>query len=161
VVYFSPGCSHDPQNYANYSTIAAGAKVSFCQGDRELSATTLTEAQASSILARAARYEVTSSTFNNAVLKNLWANSMNARGTGALRTDGLLYSANAIFGLAHRKYPMGGRWDLRGALVAADTGILVPGPGDGTAGLTIHHDDRLRPRLPGGQQAQAQLRRGI
>jgi len=161
VVYFSPGCSHQPQQYKDYNTIAAGAKVSFCQGDRELSAIKLTENQVSSILARAVRYEVTSSTFNNAVLKNLWASSMNARGTGALRTDGLLYSANAIFGLAHRKYPMGGRWDLRGALVAADTGILVPGPGDGTAGLTIYHDDRLRPRLPGGQQAQAQLRRGV
>lgn len=160
VVYFSPGCSHQPQPYQDYSTIAAGAKVSFCQGDRELSATTLTANQVGSILARAARYEVTSSTFNNAVLKNLWASSMNARGTGALRTDGLLYSANAIFGIAQRKYPkLNGRWDLRGALVAADTGILVPGPGGSAPGLTIYHDNRLRPRLPGGQQAQ--LRRGI
>jgi len=159
-IYFSTGCSHDPQNYASYSTIRAGALVSFCRGDDELSSTILTAAQASSILARAARYEVTSSTFNNATLKNLWANSMNARGTGALRTDGLLYSANAIFGLAQRKYPkLNGRWDLRGALVAADTGIFVPGPGDGTAGLTIYHDSRLRPRIPTGQQAQ--LKRGV
>jgi hypothetical protein len=159
-VYFATGCSHDPQNYANYSTIRDGAPVSFCRGDTALSVTTLTAAQVSSILARAVRYEVTSSTFNNAVLKNLWASSMNARGTGALRTDGLLYSANAIFGIVQRKYPkLGGRWDLRGALVAADTGVFVPGPGGSAPGLTIYHDNRLRPRLPGGQQAQ--LRRGI
>lgn len=159
-IYFATGCSHQPQRYGEYSTIAAGARVSFCRGDTELSSTTLTAEQARSILARAARYEVTSSIFNNAVLKNLWASSMNARGVGPLRTDGLLYSANAIFGLAQRKYTkLGGRWDLRGALVAADTGILVPGPGDGSSGLTIYHDSRLRPRVPGGQQAQ--LRRGI
>lgn len=160
LIYFSPGCSHQPQRYQDYSTIRNGAQVSFCRGDTALSVTTLTAAQASSILARAVRYEVTSSTFNNAVLKNLWASSMNARGTGALRTDGLLYSANAIFGIAQRKYPkLGGRWDLRGALVAADTGVFVPGPGGSAPGLTIYHDNRLRPRLPGGQQAQ--LRRGI
>ncbi|GIW28815.1 MAG: hypothetical protein KatS3mg070_2178 [Meiothermus sp.] len=159
-IYFAAGCSHQPQRYAEYSTITAGARVSFCRGDTVLSSTTLTAEQAQSILARAARYEVTSSTFTNGILKNLWANSMNARGTGPLRTDGLLYSANAIFGLSQRKYPkLNGRWDLRGALVAADTGIFVPGPGDGTAGLTIYHDNRLRPRVPGGQQAQ--LRRGI
>lgn len=159
-IYFATGCSHQPQRYGEYSTIAAGARVSFCRGDTVLSSSTLTAEQANRILARAARYEVTSSPFNNAILKNLWANSMNARGTGPLRTDGLLYSANAIFGLAQRKYAkLGGRWDLRGALVAADTGILVPGPGDGSSGLTIYHDSRLRPRVPGGQQAQ--LRRGV
>ncbi len=158
--YFSTGCSHDPQNYANYSTIGAGARVSFCRGETELSSAALTATQASSILASAARYEITSNTFNNATLKNLWASSMNARGTGALRTDGLLYSANAIFGLSQRRYPkLNGRWDLRGGLVAADTGIFVPGPGDGTSGLTIYHDNRLRPRIATGQQAQ--LNRGI
>lgn len=159
-IYFATGCSHQPQRYEEYSTITAGAKVSFCRGDSVLSTTTLTATQASSILARATRHEVTSSTFSNATLKDLWANSMYARGYGPLRTDGLLYSANAIFALVQRKYPkLNGRWDLRGALVAADTGILVPGPGGSAAGLTIYHDSRLRPRLPGGQQAQ--LRRGI
>jgi hypothetical protein len=159
-IYFSTGCSHDPQNYASYSTIREGASVSFCRGETTLSSVTLTAAQASSILSRAARYEVTSATFNNAILKNLWANSMNARGSGPLRTDGLLYSANAVFGLSQRKYPkLNGRWDLRGGLVAADTGIFVPGPGDGTSGLTIYHDNRLRPRIAAGQQAQ--LKRGI
>ncbi len=159
-LYFSTGCSHDPQNYASYSTITAGARVSFCRGDEVLSTVTLSAEEASRILARAARYEVTSDAFNNATLKNLWANSMNARGSGALRTDGLLYSANAIFGLAQRKYPkLNGQWDLRGGLVAADTGIFVPGPGDGTAGLTIYHDNRLRPRIATGQQAQ--LNRGV
>lgn len=159
-IYFATGCSHQPQTYENYSTITAGAEVSFCRGDTVLSTTTLTATQASDILARATRHEVTSSTFSNTALKELWANSMNARGNGPLRTDGLLYSANAIFGMAQRKYPkLNGRWDLRGAIVAADTGILVPGPGGSASGLTIYHDSRLRPRLPGGQQAQ--LRRGI
>ena len=160
-IYFTSGCSHDPQDYASYSTIKRGAKVSFCRGDTVLETSTLTGEQASNILARAARYEVTSSTFNNTVLKNLWASSMNARGAGPLRTDGLLYSANAIFGLSQRKYPkLEGRWDLRGGLVAADTAIFVPGPGDGTPGLTIYHDNRLRPRIATGGQ-QVQLNRGI
>ena len=159
-IYFATGCSHQPQRYEEYSPITAGAKISFCRGDTVLSTVTLTATQASSILAQATRHEVTSSTFSNATLKDLWANSMYARGSGPLRTDGLLYSANAIFALAQRKYPkLNGRWDLRGALVAADTGILVPGPGGSASGLTIYHDSRLRPRLPGGQQAQ--LRRGI
>lgn len=154
-IYFSTGCSHDPQSYANYSTIREGAQVSFCRGDTVLNTVTLTPAQAGSILSRAARYEVTSATFNNATLKSLWADSINARGTGPLRTDGLLYSANAIFSVIQngRGYNLGGRWDLRGALVAADTGVLAP------VKLDIYHDPRLRPRIPGGQQAQ--LNRGI
>lgn len=159
-IYFSGRCYHDPQRYEDYSAIRSGARVSFCRGDAILSTVTLTQDQAEQILRNSARFETTSSTFNNDTLKNLWANSMNARSSGPLRTDGLFYSANAIFGLAQRKYPkLSGRWDLRGGLVAADTGIFVPGPGDGTSGLTIYHDNRLRPRIATGQQAQ--LNRGI
>lgn len=159
-IYFSGRCYHDPQGYDGYSTIRSGAQVSFCRGDSILRTVTLTPDQAEQILRNSARFETTSSTFGNATLKSLWANSMNARGSGPLRTDGLLYSANAIFGLSQRKYPkLNGRWDLRGGLVAADTGIFVPGPGGGASGLTIYHDSRLRPRLAGGQQAQ--LNRGI
>ncbi|WP_299428112.1 pilus assembly PilX N-terminal domain-containing protein [uncultured Meiothermus sp.] len=159
-IFFSGRCYHDPQGYGGYSTIRSGAQVSFCRGDSVLSTVTLTADQAEQIQRNSARFETTSSTFDNATLKNLWADSMNARGTGPLRTDGLLYSANAIFGLSQRRYPkLNGRWDLRGGLVAADTGIFVPGPGDGTSGLTIYHDNRLRPRIATGQQAQ--LNRGI
>jgi hypothetical protein len=97
-------------------------------------------------------------------LKELWAEGFqnnSTRGQKALRTDGMLYSANAIFELSRppdepapegAQAKTGGQWDLRGALIAADTGILTPGPktsgmtnydSSGIVGLSLYHDDRL------------------
>lgn len=154
-VYFGNGCNHDPVGYSNYQTLRAGARVHTCQGERSQSSVTLTQNQVNTILSRAVRYEITSSFFNNTVLKRLWNDTARSRSAGPLRTDGLLYSANAIFSVIQngRGYNLGGRWDLRGALVAADTGVLAP------VKLDIYHDARLRPRIPGGQQAQ--LVRGV
>lgn len=154
-VYFGDGCNHDPVRYSSYQTLSAGARVHTCQGEHSLGSVALTQAQVNAILSRAVRYEITSSFFNNNSLKQLWNETTQNRSAGALRTDGLLYSANAIFSAIQngRGYNLGGRWDLRGALVAADTGVLAP------VKLDIYHDARLRPRIPGGQQAQ--LSRGI
>ncbi|MCX7600556.1 MAG: pilus assembly PilX N-terminal domain-containing protein [Meiothermus sp.] len=154
-VYFGDGCEHDPTRYSSYQTLRAGARVHTCQGDRSLGSVTLSQAQVNAIQSRAVRYEVTSNFFDNTSLKQLWNDSARNRPAGPLRTDGLLYSANAIFSVIQngRGYNLGGRWDLRGALVAADTGVLAP------VKLDIYHDARLRPRIPGGQQAQ--LSRGI
>ncbi|GGJ53969.1 hypothetical protein GCM10008938_45020 [Deinococcus roseus] len=81
-------------------------------------------------------------------LKSLWVKSVECASTvdknggscgtatrnkGPLRTDGLLYSSNAIFSIARGKHGTGqdsrlqGRWDLRGSMAAADTGVLVTG----------------------------------
>lgn len=110
-------------------------------------------------------------------LKSLWIQSVenasdqqpNPRGKKALRTDGLLYSSNAIISITKcctepvsYKYSKTktitnytsntqGQWDIRGSIVAADTGILVtgnkqPGQTNNTnygVGLNIYHDYRL------------------
>jgi hypothetical protein len=129
--------------------------VHTCQGETSLGSVVLTQAQVDALRRQSVRYELTSSAFSNTALKLLWNETMRDRASGPLRTDGLLYSANAIFSVIQngRGYNLGGRWDLRGALVAADTGVLAP------VKLDIYHDNRLRPRIPGGQQAQ--LSRGV
>ncbi|MCS7193306.1 MAG: hypothetical protein NZ849_00045 [Meiothermus sp.] len=148
-VYFATGCEHDPQAYGGYRALrVAEEEVSLC-GQR------LNLAIAEAILSRAARYEIISPAFGEAGLKGLWDESARGRPAGAFRTDGLLYSANAVFSVIQngRGYNLGGRWDLRGALVAADVGVLAP------VGLDIYHDNRLRPRVLGGQRPQ--LVRGV
>ncbi|WP_297854644.1 hypothetical protein [Meiothermus sp.] len=154
-VYFGDGCVHDPTRYESYQTLQAGARVHTCQGETSLGSVVLTQAQVDALRRQSVRYELTSSAFSNTALKLLWNETMRDRASGPLRTDGLLYSANAIFSVIQngRGYNLGGRWDLRGALVAADTGVLAP------VKLDIYHDNRLRPRIPGGQQAQ--LSRGV
>ena len=86
-------------------------------------------------------------------LKSLFISSMSGRKTKPLRYDGLLYSANAVFALSqgdgsfsgtnNDPSPTAGRWDLRGSIVAADTGILTP------KGLTVYYDKRLSPAIQG------------
>lgn len=121
----------------NTSVCASKTKKGGC--DRLLSAS-----EVNAILDRAVVYDLAPKGLSETALKRLWIQSVQqnpARAPGALRTDGLLYSANAIFALARSANKYGsklqGQWDLRGALVAADTGILVPG------GITIYHDYRL------------------
>ncbi len=63
----------------------------------------------------------------------------------ALQVDAILYSSNAVFALAPEKSAIEGKMRLHGSLVAADTGILVPGVKNepNRHGLTILYDDRL------------------
>jgi hypothetical protein len=97
-------------------------------------------------------------------MKKLWNDGVernSTRASRALRTDGLLYSANAVFALARRSIrnasgtattsKLNGQWDLRGALVASDTGVLTPGPVGANgldltkqAALSIYYDERMR-----------------
>jgi type II secretory pathway pseudopilin PulG len=97
-------------------------------------------------------------------MKKLWNDGVernSTRASRALRTDGLLYSANAVFALARRKIrnasgtaitsKLNGQWDLRGALVASDTGVLTPGASNSNgldltrpAALSIYYDERMR-----------------
>jgi hypothetical protein len=106
-------------------------------------------------------------------LKQLWNNSVEGSSNRVAcpnarcpyRFDGLLYSANGIFSIIRgvletdrEKRPIAlsntkGSWDLRGALVAADTGVLIPGPPNRNevnglnpnlrAALNIYYDERL------------------
>lgn len=84
-------------------------------------------------------------------LRKLWIENIeqNNRPSGdeALQIDGILYSSNAVFTLAPAKSNIKGQIKLHGALVAADTGILVPGNKSASVqnrtGLNIMYDERL------------------
>jgi hypothetical protein len=84
---------------------------------------------------------------------------LSARPVGDYRFDGLLYSANGIFSIIRNTLNPSvtsktkGSWDLRGALVAADTGVLTPGSANRnevggldptkSAALSIFYDQRM------------------
>jgi hypothetical protein len=95
-------------------------------------------------------------------VKQMWIDTIEtpARATSSFNTalkkplqiDALLYSSNAIFTLARKLSKVNGQMTLNGSLIAADTGVLVPGPETGdvttnnassTPGLRIHYDQRL------------------
>lgn len=163
VIYFStspPGsgnnqkCERIPRRYDDfYSTISAGAIVYDCSTvttpGAEPVALTLTQAEVDWLLnpLNHAKYEVNPTRIAPGEIKKLWVQSVTGRFVGregSLRTDGLLYSANAIFSIAHpdnNGAATSGKWDLRGSVVAPDLGILAPN------GLTIYHDSRIRPRI--------------
>lgn len=62
----------------------------------------------------------------------------NQKRRGPLEIDGVLYSSNAVFTIAPESSVLQGEMILRGSLIAADTGVLVPG----AAGLRILYDAR-------------------
>ncbi|MBL8842623.1 MAG: hypothetical protein JNL90_13975 [Planctomycetes bacterium] len=64
---------------------------------------------------------------------------------GPLVIDSLLYTNNSAFALVRDDSVYGGQMTLNGALVAADTGVLVPG--NGTLGLQLNYDARLASKL--------------
>jgi len=151
-IYYTTGCAEDSSSYGGYGQISSSgpASVDLCDGNGPQ---TLSNTNRTAIWNN--HSESVLNVFDKQQIKALWLNSINnaKAGTGpqgALRTDGLLYSANSVFALAHPYGPLQGRWDLRGSIVAADTGILATGccnnPNDW--GLRIYHDERLQPRLP-------------
>ncbi len=82
-------------------------------------------------------------------VENIEANP-NMRSSGPeLQIDGILYSSNAVFALAPTKSAIKGQMTLHGSLMAADTGILIPGPDltENRQGLSIYYDSRLRSLL--------------
>ncbi|MDX2005806.1 MAG: hypothetical protein SFU83_11060 [Meiothermus sp.] len=102
-------------------------------------------------------------------LRQLWKDSVDAGyvngGGEGLRFDGLMYSANSIFTIMSRRLNTNsasnrGLIDIRGAILAADTGILAPGPGGGAPGLKIYHDYRLRPEIS-SNRVEVSLSRSI
>ncbi len=68
-----------------------------------------------------------------------------AHAGGPLEIDSLLYTNNSTFALVRNDSVYGGQMVLNGCLVAADTGILVPG--NATLGLQLNYDARLASKL--------------
>lgn len=82
-------------------------------------------------------------------LRQIWWNDEQTRPASGrpFQFDGLVYSNNAVFALTrsftrHGSYAYGAM-RVRGGLVAADLGMLIPGEGD-TVGLTLLYDRRVR-----------------
>jgi Tfp pilus assembly protein PilX len=139
--------------------------------------TTISASTMKSLLQNTLSLSPTNQWIGESALKNLWIQSVentatttNSRAKGKLRTDGLLYSSNGIFAISKcctestsytdpttkatiTNYTSNtqGQWDVRGSIIAADTGILVTGnkplgASNNTnygVGLNIYHDYRL------------------
>jgi len=66
-----------------------------------------------------------------------------------VRFDGLIYSNNAIFAITRSRARKGsftqGKMEVRGAFIAPDLGVLVPGPDqEGNESFTMLYDPRVR-----------------
>lgn len=70
---------------------------------------------------------------SQANLKAIYDSKDAARPAGPYEIDGLLYTDNAIMMLARKAEKGGGQAIVNGAIVSADAGILVPGPGGAAA----------------------------
>lgn len=84
------------------------------------------------------------------------------------RVDGLLYTNNMIIGGAHsnnRHYSrLNGTLEVRGAIVAADVGILAPGdsrPRKNAQGFRLYYDKRVKNGLALGGSKDLALVRGV
>ena len=82
-------------------------------------------------------------------LRQIWWNDEQTRPPSGrpFQFDGLVYSNNAVFTLTrsfvrHGSYAYGAM-RIRGGMVAADLGVLIPGEGN-TVGLTLEYDRRVR-----------------
>ncbi len=85
----------------------------------------------------------TSGWMSESELKRLWIEDENQRKDGqAFQIDALMYTNNALFNMSRRKSKTNGQMIVNGSIVAADTGILVPG--NGGVGLQLNYDQRLK-----------------
>ncbi len=83
-------------------------------------------------------------------LRQIWWDDEQARPSSGdpFKFDGLLYSNNAIFAItssrSRHKSNSDGRMDIRGSIIAADLGMLIPGNGGSANGLMMYYDPRVR-----------------
>lgn len=157
-IFFYNGCNEHTRRYEGYVKLDGSAGVSLrCtkanhsfRGEINLS-----RDQVRDLLRRAVVVDVHPDWLSKPEMKALWIASVQgnpARPQGALRVDGLIYTPNAVFSLAPGNGSFSsdngdvskvqGKLDMRGGIVAADTGILAPRQFD------LYHDSRLRPRVP-------------
>lgn len=84
------------------------------------------------------------------------------------RIDGLLYTNNAIIGSAHsydrHKSRVNGTLEVRGAIIAADVGILAPGDKrarKNDQGFRLYYDKRVKGYMPVSGSKDLSFSRGI
>ncbi len=96
-----------------------------------------------------------------------WADEMSRTTRSPWRFDGLLYSNNSIFGITRSKGRHNsntfGQMDLRGAIVAADLGMLVPGRDFSVPrrGLKLYYDKRVNRFLRVEDTTRVEFRRVV
>lgn len=103
--------------------------------------------------------------------KLIWSNEEKNRSTNVeerFRIDGLLYTNNMIMGSAHsmskHKSRIRGTLEVRGAIVAADVGILAPGDSSARKneqGFRLYYDRRVRGYMPVSSAKDLTLVRGV
>jgi len=104
-------------------------------------------------------------------LKLIWSMEEKARPKDVeerFRIDGLLYTNNAIMGSAHseskHKSRINGTLEVRGAIVAADVGILAPGDSrarKNEQGFRLYYDKRVRGYMPVSSAKDLAFVRGV
>jgi len=85
----------------------------------------------------------TSNWLNTSELYAMWNQMETEYGGQAFEIDSMLYTNNSIMSLARKSSAWRGQMVVNGGIVAADTGILVPGPDKLTVGLNMNYDARL------------------
>ncbi len=103
--------------------------------------------------------------------KRIWSDDNAARPKDVeerFRIDGLLYTNNAIIGSAHsydrHKSKVNGTLEVRGAIVAADVGILAPGDKrarKNDQGFRLYYDKRVKNYMPVSGSKDLALVRGV
>jgi hypothetical protein len=97
---------------------------------------------------------------NQAMLSKMMGDAVTAHAANKpLEIDALVYSNNSIFGIVGKSTPMKGQMIVNGALLAADIGLLLPGPGS-SVGLNLNFDARTKTllKLRSDQQVKIQRR---
>lgn len=151
-VFYYHGCGEHSRKRQDFRKVDGNTSISLSctrATDSFRGEINLTQSQVRELLSRAAIVDVHSDMLSKEAMKALWVVSVEGnlvRGPGPLRVDGLVYTPNAVFSLASQKSKVQGQLDMRGAIVAADTGILAPSK------FELYHDSRLRPRVPYDQE---------
>lgn len=103
--------------------------------------------------------------------KQIWWDDNKSRSDDVeerMRIDGLLYTNNAIIGGAHSSNRhdarVNGTLEVRGAIIAADVGILAPGdsrPRKNDQGFRLYYDKRVKDYMPVSGSKDLSFSRGI
>ena len=99
---------------------------------------------------------------DESTLFSLWQEADSCHPGGPMLLDAFLYTSNSVMlsSLSNSVYQ--GQAVVNGGMVAADVGVFLPGPGDGSTGLQLNYDDRHQDvmKLNNGG-GKIELRRGV
>ena len=98
----------------------------------------------------------------SSALLSMWDDAEQSHAGGPMDIDAFLYTSNSIMMANMRSSVYGGQATVNGGVVAADVGVFLPGPADGSTGFQLNYDGRHRGALQlNGDVASIELRRGV